>query len=83
MESKGNIFIIIVYLIASLAFRAGIIDQTVGLDISSYLTKEEEYYPWVKFFTIMQYLSGLLKATGKEEYKVLCHFFHLPPNMIQ
>lgn len=44
--------------------RAGLLGYEVALDMTSYLSKEEDYLPWKSAVSGLSYLSSMLEFTG-------------------
>ena len=51
--------------------RAGKLDYTTALDVTSYLAHETEYLPWKAAFTAMHYLDDMLfKMPGYDKFRL-------------
>ena len=51
--------------------RAGKLDYTTALDVTSYLAHETEYLPWKAAFTAMHYLDDMLfKMRGYDKFRL-------------
>lgn len=51
--------------------RAGKLDYSTALDVTSYLAHESEYLPWKAAFTAMHYLDDMLiKMPGYSNFRV-------------
>lgn len=51
--------------------RAGRLDYTTALDVTSYLAHETEYVPWKSALTAMSYLDNMLsKYQGYDRFRV-------------
>jgi len=50
--------------------RAGLLDYSIALGTTEYLTKEFEYIPWVAAIRAMNYIDSMLgRTSGYGEYK--------------
>ena len=55
--------------------RAGRLDYSTALDVTSYLAHETEYIPWKAALTGMSYLNGMLiKFQGYDKFRVSLKF---------
>lgn len=51
--------------------RAGKLDYSIALDVTSYLAHETEYLPWKAAFNALQYLDDMLiKTQGYDKFRV-------------
>lgn len=51
--------------------RAGKLDYTIALDVTSYLAHETEYLPWKAAFNALNYLNDMLiKTQGYDKFRV-------------
>lgn len=51
--------------------RAGKLDYSIALDVTSYLAHETEYLPWKAAFTAIYYLNDMLiKMQGYDKFRV-------------
>lgn len=59
-------------------FRAGILNVSVALDLSDYLTAETDYVPWVTALGNLAYIGKLLEdKSSYENYSVsLLHCYN-------
>jgi aminopeptidase N len=48
--------------------RAGLLDYPVALELTTYLTEETDFIPWVSFFRALTFLNA--RFAGTDDYDV-------------
>jgi len=46
--------------------RAGVLNYSIALDLTTYLVNETDFIPWVSYFTALKFLNSRL--TGTKDY---------------